>query len=368
MPPVSVDYDGGLVLVDESAGRLFVCNGPAAVVWQALHARDKVAAADALVGAYGISPARAAADCDAIIAQWRHAGLLDAVSLAAPAPRHAAEPEFRGHYAIGGHTVAFAIASSAIGTSIEAMLRSCRVETCEAQTTIRVAPAAEGGLDLSVNGRSYLRAPDSREIVGGIWQAILEKTSGRSQWLGILHAAAIHRDGKALLISAPSGSGKSTLAAGLRARGYGYAADDLAALAGPDGRLQPLPLPQSLKAGAWDVLASLLPDIASLPATEAFGKTVKFLPTHDACWETDALPVCGIVFPRYAPSAPAGATRLPPLEAFARLAGDRLWLGHPLCASSVAAFLDWLEPLPAFEISYSSFDEADRLVRAVIDA
>ena len=55
-------------------------------------------------------------------------------------------------------------------------------------------------------------------------------------------------------VMGPSGSGKSTLAAGLIGQGYDFLADDLVALAEPDGAIVPWPLPLSIKQGSIEVI------------------------------------------------------------------------------------------------------------------
>jgi HprK-related kinase A len=70
----------------------------------------------------------------------------------------------------------------------------------------------------------------------------------------IIHAAAIEKDGYAVIMPAPPGSGKSTLCAGLVSRGWRLLSDELALLSLGDPKITPLSRPISLKNRSIDVV------------------------------------------------------------------------------------------------------------------
>lgn len=63
----------------------------------------------------------------------------------------------------------------------------------------------------------------------------------------LLHASAVERDGRALLMTGASGSGKSTLSALLGQRGWRFLGDEFALVDLRNGALRPFPRPISLK-------------------------------------------------------------------------------------------------------------------------
>jgi HprK-related kinase A len=75
----------------------------------------------------------------------------------------------------------------------------------------------------------------------------------------IVHAAAVEKNGAALVLPGQSGSGKSTLCAGLVSRGWRLLSDELALLEFPSGRVVPLPRPVSLKNASIDAIRQFAP-------------------------------------------------------------------------------------------------------------
>lgn len=73
-----------------------------------------------------------------------------------------------------------------------------------------------------------------------------------------LHAGAVGRSGRAMVMSGPSGTGKSTLTAQLCDRGWDYLSDEAVRLRAADGLLRGFPKPISLKVGT----VALLPYLA----------------------------------------------------------------------------------------------------------
>jgi HprK-related kinase A len=118
----------------------------------------------------------------------------------------------------------------------------------------------------------------------------------------LLHAAALERDGKALLLSGASGAGKSTLAALLGERGWRLMGDEFALIDLADGRAWPFPRAVSLKNNSIGVLAAAVapdrfgPELAGTPKG-----TIRHLrPRADAIagMSTPAPPAL-LLFPRF---------------------------------------------------------------------
>jgi len=122
----------------------------------------------------------------------------------------------------------------------------------------------------------------------------------------VVHAAAVAKDDRAMIMPAPPGSGKSTLCAGLVARGWRLLSDELTLISVDDGLITPLPRPVSLKNQSIQVMRQFAPHLAM---TDECRDTVKGTVAHMgvpddsiARGDTPARPAW-IVFPRYRPGA-----------------------------------------------------------------
>jgi len=190
----------------------------------------------------------------------------------------------------------------------------------------------------------------------------LQMALGQRRFL-LLHAAAVERDGKAVLLTGHSGAGKSTLSALLGERGWRFLGDEFALLDPESGLLHPFPRAVSLKNESLAVFgevdgARLGPVMAGTPKG-----TIRHLrPSPDAIARMDvpARPAL-ILFPRFgrdlAPdSRPVGAA-----EVFVRLtqaSTNYVALGR----RGFDALSRLVSSVPARALDYSASEEGVRLV------
>ena len=366
----SCRFDGGLVIADPQGRRLLAYNESAALIWQAiLDGAPADTAAALLTREYGIATAQAHADAAAIVAHWHGLDLLGEGSQPSDVPATLAatsvvtrEPTRAVHYAIGGRIFRTAIADDAIAQRIDAVLAPFRCDERSSDASISVAMAAGAEWVIRLNDGERLRSDVLAEVVGSVYQMMLEILYGCSDWLAIIHGAAVIERDVASILAGPSGSGKSTLAAGLAARGFRYAADDMAALLAPSGCLAPWPIPQSVKAGSWSELAAAYPELDDAPVLELGGKRAKCVPAPASAWTEAPCRVGRLVFPTFDPASVGEVVRLRPLEALQRLLQDRIWLGDVSSFANVERFLGWLQATPSLAIRYRTVEQAHALI------
>ncbi len=147
----------------------------------------------------------------------------------------------------------------------------------------------------------------------------LQLALGERRYL-LLHASAVERDGRAVLMTGLSGAGKSTLAALLAARGWRLMGDEFALVDPARGRVHAFPRLISLKNESIGVMQSALPNarFGPLLANTPKGDLRHLVPDAAAIARMAEPAVPSLVlYPRYG-FAPAERI-VPPSEGFVRL-------------------------------------------------
>lgn len=192
----------------------------------------------------------------------------------------------------------------------------------------------------------------------------LQMALGQRRYL-LLHASAVERDGRVLLMTGESGAGKSTLAALLAMRGWRLMGDEFALLDPATGLVHAFPRLISLKNEAIAVVRAADPKAQWGPALAGTPKgTIRHLvPNADAlaAMESPAAPAL-ILFPRFG----FAATERPvsPSEAFVRLtqaSTNYVALG----ARGFDALTGLVKSVPARAIDYPDAAHATAQVEAI---
>ena len=185
----------------------------------------------------------------------------------------------------------------------------------------------------------------------------------------IIHAAAVERNGLALLFPAPPGAGKSTLCAGLVFRGWRLLSDEMALVRPETGDLVALARPISLKNESIDVLQRFAPDAVLGPRTEGSVKgTIALLRPPTA--SIDAIDKSArprwIVFPKYQAGAPLELTPRSKAATFIEL-GNSAMNYNILGEIGFDTMADLIDRCDVADFVYSDLDEAVRYFTAIAD-
>ena len=178
----------------------------------------------------------------------------------------------------------------------------------------------------------------------------------------LLHASAVERDGRVLVMTGQSGSGKSTLSALLGSQGWRFLGDEFVLLDPVTGDVAPFPRLISLKNEAIGAMHAAQPDarFGPLLASTPKGDIRHMVPPSDAIAQmaqggTPAL----LLFPRY--GYPGAVREVAPGETFMRLtqaSTNYVALGE----TGFTTLTRFVKSVPSRAIDYQSGEEAVALV------
>jgi hypothetical protein len=376
--------DGDLVVFDERRGSLFALNSTAAFIWMSLASGfDAAATASELAGATGVPTARATLDIELLIRQWREAKLLRD-----PSPGLISSSAVRNPHAAGARR---APRTAAIARYVRLMDRGIRVsgdaDTTDALDSVfgeHFVPSSQASaewptLAIVKDGNrwtllledAYLAdCGDRAELVPMLYGNAAKLIYEAADCFAAVHAAAVAKGSRCVLMPAVSTSGKSTLTAALVASGYDYCTDDLAILTPAPVGLRPVPMQIGLKTGSWNVLAALCPELAAATAhRRADGQWVKYLQprAHGTPRSSDErLQVAAVVFPKFMAGAGAELRPLSRAAALARMTEAGYDLSGKLDRRAVEVLVQWFATLNCFELQFDDLREAVELFAHVL--
>lgn len=172
-----------------------------------------------------------------------------------------------------------------------------------------------------------------------------------------LHAAALVRKDRVLLLVGSPGAGKTTLAMGLSNAGWALDADDVV-LMRPDGKVRGISLPFAAKAGSWPLVAGICPAIMTAPIhRRPDGQTVRFSgPPIFAKPRWRAIDAVILLDRR--PEAATGVEDVDPTETLVALVAEADSPDHRLSALGFSALVTALNAARCCRLTYSDFGRA----------
>lgn len=365
--PVSIPFDGMLVVALSKVNALYVLNESASLIWESfVDSHSEARAAEKLELTYGISGETAQRDVTLALRDWWARGLLGLEPLDAedpgPWPRTIEEASnvYRGRfedecsYRLVDASFCIHYASVALADAIHP--RFANLAVCEKVDDKNLFEIYETGDGLVLRTPDGLATshPSAAALSYELFFEIVRLTHSYLQPMAVLHSSLLDSANGAIALVAHNGGGKSTLAAALGKSGLRNLGDDRIFLDFVTAQPAAVPNSVSLKQGSWPLLASRYPEILQLPVCRNDrGDEIRFiLPKPPA--ERLLPQIKHIFFPRYAPNQGTSSLALTPVQALERIAVAESWISSE--PGKLSAFLRWLEHTPCYDLPFSDLE------------
>ena len=176
----------------------------------------------------------------------------------------------------------------------------------------------------------------------------------------IIHAAALERAGRGVILPAPPGSGKSTLCAALVNRGWRLLTDELTLVDTETRAIIPIVRPISLKNESIEVIQRFAPQSVFGPVSPNTIKgTISHLrpPAESVARVKESCVPRWCVFPRYRSSGGLPARIMPRGQAFMHIAGSSV--NYTMFgAQGFTILTEIMDTLSCYELEYGDLNEA----------
>jgi hypothetical protein len=366
------------VLFDAAKGRLYALNPTAGMTWLCI--KDGLSGHEctlALSKAFEIDWPIAAEWVRASMDAFQHLGLLETLESTEP-PLNSARTSPNRHPLLGRREprskyrlfeqILHLSAPPGLLAVLESLLGTMRIDPAGR----KVHGCAEIEIDIIANGDQWdivvggqLTATSGRaSIVARLERLLTQRVIAATPHLLTLHAAALQRDGRPLLLTGPSGAGKTSLSLALARAGWSLGSDEIVLL-GRDRTLRAMPLPPCVKARSFPLVESWFPELRTAPEHERYGHIVKYLPIG-------SMPLSGlrgsVVFIRFDPRSQNEIQLLDPFAALERLLAQCVFVPPEFQHDDVAQLLRWHSEQSYYGLSFCDCDAAVAILTHLDDA
>lgn len=231
--------------------------------------------------------------------------------------------------------------------------------------TYEIKPGDSSAYEVLLDGRVCQRTQTARSVVEYMaWKASLEAIQTTAEFL-VLHAGAVSRRGRGVVLPAPPDSGKTTLTAALTQNGFRYLSDEAALIDPATALLHPFPRALSIETPSLDVLGIrdriVGPGESGRLQYQVLPSLIRSGPVGEPC------PVRFVVFPSYRPGATVRLEPTSRAEALVRL-NENSFNASDFGAPGVRLLADVVRGADCYRLSMGDLDEAVAEVRRLTDA
>jgi hypothetical protein len=218
--------------------------------------------------------------------------------------------------------------------------------------------------DIYNNGKPEAQAGQLSKLGPMVKSTLWISAVNAHDYLMNLHAGVVGTGGRCILLPAAAGSGKSSLTAALTHSGLGYYTDEVALVEPGSFRVPPMPLAVCVKSTGWEVMSRFYPQLSSLRThVRDDGKVVRYVPPSSTVVQKGSASVSHIFFPRYVRDEPTCLTSLSRSDTVTRLLGQCLAAPRYMSPGDISDIVGWIGSIDCYALTFSSLDEAVKLVR-----
>uniref|UniRef100_UPI002FE2D547 PqqD family peptide modification chaperone n=1 Tax=Sinorhizobium chiapasense TaxID=501572 RepID=UPI002FE2D547 len=344
---------GQNVLFSASQHAIFTLNDTAAYIWRLLEQGKPTEGVERA----GVDARDAHGQVEAAIEDWQRLGLIrPRISpLDISAQEHVSQMlSVAGRRMRILYPIAHALPTMAI-------FRHLEVGDAAPDTVFHLAEHGDR-LHLFRNGEWLLAsAPDQMATL--LKGEMLSDVLGAGRYELALHAAALLKNERLVLLCGEPGAGKTTLTMALAHAGFGFASDDVTLLSA-DGRCIGLPFAPAVKSGAWPLLTDRFPDLDVAPIfRRPDNRRVRYLvPKAVASLTAQSWPVGAVVLLHRDRAARPGLDKIDPVDVLRGLLGGAFAPGGELGDTGFDVLAGVIGSVKAYRLTYSGLDEAVKLI------
>lgn len=374
-----------LLVARENCGELFVLNNTARAIWHAWRKQLSTHEISTLLAEKYCVPADLAQqDVRATITEWKKGGLIGETPKQTSnllSDRRVLHDEINQNltaipsvtwfsecsYQLYDFSICIRFENITAEKAINALFAHLKVDdTHEANTTFDILQK-DNSYTLYKSRELILSNVSIDALVIGVLYETIQAVCSQTDHLIIIHAAAVANGDECIVFPGCGGSGKSTLTASLLHSGFTYLSDDLVPLDRKTQRAIPLPISPNVKKGSLSIVEGLFGSLEHFRKYKLPNKEAWYLRTSDynLNWARNCYPVKYLVFPRYIPGAPTQLSPLSPAGALQGIFNANSVCKTPTDLSCISSLVDWIDKVPAFNLTYGSLDQATREIKSL---
>ncbi|WP_245521067.1 MULTISPECIES: PqqD family protein [unclassified Mesorhizobium] len=348
---------GQNILFSPSQNAIFAVNDTAADIWRSLEEGMPPHAISVEMARSGVDRLEADRHVEAALEDWQR---LNLIRPCAPLSTSSAQKPVSQVVAVAGLNIRIVYPAACAFPAIS-VFRHLEVKGDTADVLLEVV--GQGGRVHLLRDGKWILSCSLDELPVMLKGQLLTEVLDYGAYELALHAAALLRNERIVLLCGNPGAGKTTLTLALVHAGFGFVADDVTLL-DSRGHGVGLPFAPAVKAGAWPLLAKYCPGLDAVPiCRRPDRKRVRFaVPKAFVPLPPAPLPIGCVVLLRRGRDSKASLEPIDPAHALRGLLNGALAPGGELGVTAFEALTQLIGSTETYCLTYSGLDDAVRLI------